>query len=121
MKFNKNRSWTFYIWVEQEVLVNQAELTLSFITFKKNIRRVIYKKGKQLEHLIHKITIIEYPKCKKIVEENKDYYCLPARKEDFTPLNNILQQDTTHSESQILSDLTKEWYSEFQDRYKILI
>ncbi len=81
---NKNRPWTFYTWVEQEVLTNQTELTPSFITFKRNIRRVICKKGKQSEHPIHKITIIEYPICEKMMKENQDHYYSPSRETDLT-------------------------------------
>ncbi len=43
---SKNEPWTFYAWAEWEVLVNQAELIPSLITFKKDIRRIICKKGK---------------------------------------------------------------------------
>ena len=43
---SKNRPWTFYIWAEWEVLANQAKLTLSLITFKRDIRRITCKKGK---------------------------------------------------------------------------
>jgi len=56
-----------------------------------------------------------------MVEENKDHYCLPARKTDSTILTDILWWDTIHLGSQTPSDLTKEWYPEFQDRYEILI
>ncbi len=86
MEPSKNRPQNFYIWVEWEVLANQAELTPSLITFKKDIRRVTNKKGKQPEHPIHKITIIECPTCEKMVEENQDHYCLPAREMDLTIL-----------------------------------
>src|SRR6266498_297629 len=61
MESSKNRPWTFYIWAEWEVLANQAKLTPSLITFKRDIRRVMCKKEKQSEHSIHKITIIECP------------------------------------------------------------
>ncbi len=90
MNPNKNELWTFYTWIEWEVLANQAELTSSLIIFKKDIRRVTCKKSKQLEHPIHKITIIEYPICRKIVEENKDYYYSLAKETDLTILTNIL-------------------------------
>ena len=66
---NKNRSWTFYTWVEQEVLTNQVELIPSFIIFKRNIRRVMCRKGKQSEYLIHKIMIVECPTCGKMVKK----------------------------------------------------
>ena len=46
IKPSKNGSWTFYTWAEWEVLANQAELTLSLITFKRDIRKVTCKKGK---------------------------------------------------------------------------
>src|SRR6266498_1679767 len=72
MEPSKNGLWTFYTWAEWEVLANQAELTPSLITFKRNIRRVICKKGKQLKHPIHKIAIIECPICEKMVKENQD-------------------------------------------------
>ncbi len=65
MEPSKNGPQTFYIWAEWEVLANQVELTPFLITFKKDIRRVTCKKGKQPEHPIHKITIIEYPICGK--------------------------------------------------------
>jgi len=67
-----------------------VELTLSLIIFKKNIRRVISKKGKQLEYLIYRIIIIECPTCKKIVKENKDHYYSPARETDLIILTDIL-------------------------------
>ena len=60
------------------------------ITFKRNIRRVIYKKGKQLEYSIYKIIIIKYLTCGKIVEENKDHHCSSAREIDPTSLTDIL-------------------------------
>ncbi len=100
--------------------MNQAELTLSLIIFKRDIRRVICKKGKQLEHPIHKITIIEYPTCGKMVEENKDHYCPPARETDPTILTNKSWWDTTHSGPQTPLELTEEWYPEFQDGYETL-
>src|SRR6266498_1795560 len=43
---SKNRPWTFYTWAEWKALTNQAELTLSLIIFKRDIRRVTCKKGK---------------------------------------------------------------------------
>ena len=113
MEPSKNRPWTFYTWAEWEVLANQVKLIPSLIIFKKDIRRVTCKKGKQWEHLIHKITIIECPTCGKMVEENKDHYCPPAREIDPTILTNKPWWDTTHSGSQILSKLTEEWYPEF--------
>ncbi len=48
------------------------------------------KKDKQPEYLIYKIIIIEYPTCGKIVEKNKDHYCLPARETDPTILTDKL-------------------------------
>ncbi len=78
-----------------------------------NIRRVMCKKGKQPEHLIHKITIIECPTYRKMVEEDNDHYCSPARKTDPTILIDKPWWDTTHSGSQTLSDLTEEWYPKF--------
>ena len=118
MELSKNGLWIFYIWVEWEVLINQAELTLSLIIFKRDIRRVTCKKGKQPEHPIHKITIVKYPTCGKMVEENQDHYCPPIREMDSTILTDKLWWNTTYSGSQILSDLTEEWYPEFQDRYE---
>ncbi len=76
--------------------MNQAELILFLITFKRDIRRVTCKKNKQSEYPIHKITIIEYLICEKMVEENKNYYCLPARETDPTILTDILWWDTIH-------------------------
>src|SRR6266498_1275252 len=108
MEPSKNGLWTFYTWAEWEVFANQAELTPSLITFKKNIRRVTCKKGKQPEYPIHKITIIECPTCGKMVEENQDHYCLLARGTDPTILTNKPWWDTTHSGSQTPSDLTEE-------------
>jgi len=70
--------------------VNQAKLTLSLITFKRDIRRVICKKDKQIKYSIHKIILIEYPTYEKIMEENKDHYCLLARETDLTILTDIL-------------------------------
>ena len=88
MESSKNGPQTHYTWAEWKVLANQAELTPSLITFKRDIRRVTSKKGKQPEHPIYKITIIECPTCGKMVEENKDHYCLPARETDPTILMN---------------------------------
>ncbi len=118
MEPSKNRPWTFYTWAEWEVLANQAELTPSLITFKRDIRRVTNKKGKQPEHPIHKITIIECPTCEKMVEKSKDHYCSPAREMDPTILTNKSWWDTTHSGPQTPSEITEEWYSEFQDGYE---
>src|SRR6266498_4565168 len=70
MESSKNGLWTFYMWAEWKVLANQAELIPSLIIFKKDIRKVTCKKGKQSEHPIHKIIIIECPTCEKMVEEN---------------------------------------------------
>ena len=53
-----------------------------------------------------------------MVEENQDHYCLPSRETNPTILTDKSWQDTTHSESQTLLELTKKWYLEFQDRYK---
>ncbi len=88
--------------------MNQAELTPSLITFKRDIRRVTSKKGKQPEYPIHKITIIECPICEKMVEENQDHYCLLARETDLTILTNEPWWDTIHLGSQILSEVNKE-------------
>ena len=118
MEPSKNGPWTFYTWAEWEVLTNQAKLTSSLITFKRDIRRVTSKKGKQTEHPIYRITIIECPTCGKMVEENQDHYCLPARETDSTILINKLWWHTTHSGPQTPSELTEEWYPEFQDRYE---
>ncbi len=82
MKPNKNRPQIFYIWAEWEVLTNQAKLIPSLITFKKDIRRVTCRKGKQPEHPIHKITIVECPTCRKMIEENNDHYYPPVREMD---------------------------------------
>ncbi len=81
--------------------------------FKRDIRRVIYKKGKQPEHPIHKITIIECLICGKIVKENQDHYCPSTRETDPTILTDKSWWNTTHLGSQIPSDLTEEWYPEF--------
>ncbi len=118
MEPSKNRPWTFYTWAEWKVLINQAELTPSLVTFKRDIRRVTSKKGKQPEHPVHKITIIECLTCRKMVEENKDYYCPPARETDPTILTDKPWWDTTHSGSQIPSEITEEWYPKFQDGYE---
>ncbi len=55
-----------------------------------------------------------------MVEENQDHYCLLARETDLTILTNKLWWNTTHSGSQTLSEVTEEWYLEFQDGYEIL-
>ena len=98
--------------------MNQAELILFLITFKRDIRRVTCKKNKQSEYPIHKITIIKCPICGKMVEENQDHYYLPARETDLTILTNKLWWDITHSGLQTPSELTEEWYPEFQDGYE---
>ncbi len=87
----------------------------------RDIRRITCKKGKQSEHLIHKITIIKCSTCGKMVEKNKDLYCPPAREADLTILVDKPWWDIIHSGPQTPSDLTKEWYLEFQDRYEIPI
>ncbi len=74
---------------------------------------MICKKGKQLEHSIHKITIIECLTCEKIVEENQDYYCPPIRETDLTIFTDKLWWDTIYLGSQIPLELIKEWYPEF--------
>src|SRR6266498_4606025 len=84
MEPSKNGPWTLYIWPEWEILANQAELILSLITFKRDIRRVTCKKDKQSEHPIHKIIIIKYSICRRIVKENKDHYC-PSVREIYLP------------------------------------
>src|SRR6266542_419210 len=119
MEPSKNGPWTFYTWAEWEVLVNQAELIPSVITFKRDIKRVTCKKGKPLEPPIHKITIIECLTCEKMVKEDQDHYCPPARETDPTILTDKLWWDTTHSGPQTLSELTEEWYPEFQDGHEI--
>ena len=43
---NKNELQTFYTQAEWEVLTNQAELIPFLITFKRDIKKVICKKGK---------------------------------------------------------------------------
>ncbi len=75
--------------------------------FKRDIRRITYKKGKQPEHPIHKIIIIKYPICEKIVEESEDHYCLPAKEIDLTILVDKLWWDITYLGSQISSELTE--------------
>jgi len=52
--------------------------------------------------------MIECPTCEKIVEEDQDHYCPPAREMDPTILTNKSWWDTTHSGPQILSELTEE-------------
>src|SRR6266540_4079370 len=116
MEPSKNGLWTFYTWAEWEVLTHQVELTLSLITFKRDIKRITCKKGKQIEYLIHKITIIKCPTCGKMVEENKDHYCLLAKEMDPIILTNKPWWNITHLGSQ--TSLTEEWYPEFQDRYE---
>ncbi len=56
-----------------------------------------------------------------MVEKSEDYYCPPAKEMDLTILVEKLWWDIIHSESQIPSELTEEWYLEFQDGYEILI
>ena len=55
-----------------------------------------------------------------MVEENQDHYCPSAREMDLTILTNKPWWDTTHSGPQIPSEVTEEWYPEFQDGYEIL-
>src|SRR6266540_4110059 len=108
MEPSKNGSWTFYTWAEWEVLANQAELIPSLVTFKRDIRRVTCKKGKQLKHPIHKITIIKCLTCGKMIEENKNHYCPPVREVDLTILIDISWKNTNHSGPQTSSELTEE-------------
>ncbi len=104
MEPNKNGSWTFYIWAEWEVLVNQNELIPSLITFKRDIRRVTCKKGKQPEHPIHKITIIECSTCEKIVKENQDHYCSLVKEMNPTILADKPLLENTPVEVKISCD-----------------
>ncbi len=53
-----------------------------------------------------------------MVEENKDHYCPPARETDLTILTNKLWWNTIYLGSQTSSDLTEEWYPEFQNGYE---
>src|SRR6266498_3461747 len=53
-----------------------------------------------------------------MVEEDQDHYCPPARETDLTILTDKPWWDTTHSGSQTLSEITEEWYPEFQDGYE---
>src|SRR6266540_440660 len=95
-----------------------SRINPSLITFKRNIRKVTSKKGKQPEHSIHRIIIIECSTCGKMVEENQDHYCPPMRETDLTILTNKSWWNTTHSESQTPPEITEEWYPEFQDGYE---
>jgi len=88
MEPSKNGSWTFYTWAEWEVLANQTELTPSLITFKRDIRRVTCKKGKQLEYLIYKIIIIKCLTYEKMMKENQNHYCPLTRETDPTILTD---------------------------------
>src|SRR6266498_1127006 len=97
MELSKNGPWTFYTWAEWKVLANQAELTSSLITFKRDIRRIICKKGKQLEYPIHKIIIIKCLTCEKMVKENKDHYYSSAKKINLTILMDIPWWDIIQS------------------------
>ena len=56
-----------------------------------------------------------------MVKESENHYYPLAKEMDLTILVDKLWWDITHSESQILSELTEEWYSEFQDGYEIPI
>src|SRR6266498_247528 len=85
-----------------------SRINPSLITFKRDIRRVTCKKGKQSEYPIHKITIIECLTCEKMVEENQDHYCLPARETDLTILTNKPWWDITHLEPQTPFELIEE-------------
>ena len=64
---------------------------------KRDIRRITYKKGKQPEHLIYKITIIKCLTCGKMVEESEDHYCPPAKEMDLTILVDKSWWYTTYS------------------------
>src|SRR6266542_4111348 len=118
MEPSKNGPWTFYTWAEWEVLTNQGELTPSLIIFRRDIRRITCKKGKQPAHPIHKITIIECPTCGKMVEENEDHYCPSAKETDPTILTDKPWWDTIHSGPQMPTEVTEEWYPECQDGYE---
>jgi len=76
--------WVFYTWAEWDEMVEQEELILLLITFRRKIRAEISLKGKQpkYEEEIYRITIIECPTCRKMVEENDDHYCPPMRETD---------------------------------------
>ncbi len=52
------------------------------------------------------------------MEENQDHYCPPAREIDLTILTDKPWWDTTYSGSQTPSNVTEEWYPEFQDGYE---
>ncbi len=76
--------WVFYTWAEWDEMVEQEELTPSLIIFRRKIRAKTSSKGKQskYEEEIHRITIIEYPMCGKMVEQDDDHYCPPMRETD---------------------------------------
>ena len=54
-----------------------------------------------------------------MVEESQDHYYPPLREMDPIILTDKPWWDTTHSGPQTLSELTEEWYLEFQDKYEI--
>ena len=64
--------------------------------------------------------IIECPTCEKMVKENQDHYYPPSRETDLTTFMDKPWQDITHSGPQTPSNLTEEWYPEFQDGYESL-
>ncbi len=53
-----------------------------------------------------------------MMKENKDHYCPPAKETDPAILTNKPWWDTTHLGLQTPSELTEEWYLEFQDGYE---
>jgi len=61
------------------MLADQKELTLSLITFKREIQNAASLKDKMPQHeeKIHKIIIEEYPTCGKMVDKGDDHYCPP--------------------------------------------
>src|SRR6266540_16252 len=93
-------------------MAEQEELTLSLTTFKRKIRAKTSLKGKQpkYEEEIHRISIVEYLTCRKMVKENDDHYYPPMRETDPSILVDTswwkIKEDTTPTKNE-------SWWDEY--------
>jgi len=82
------------------------------ITFNRKIRAEASPKGKQpkYEEKIHRIMIIEYPICGKMVEEDDDHYCPPIRETDLSILVDTPWWKIKEDETSIANE---SWWDEY--------
>src|SRR6266540_6448298 len=109
--------WTFYTWPEWDEMAEQEELTLLLITFKRKIRAETSPKGKQPKHEeeIYRITVIEYPTCGKMVEENDDHYCSFMKEIDPSILVDTPWWETKNNETSMANESWWDAYVQILD------